>query len=122
MPKRTPKSKAEALQGPRDELSEMMYGDRVVRCSPVALLMTPSTPLTLKRDGKDVEVSRTLVGGTIIGDMCGAEEGWQLWECDVIVIPKYKKRDAFFGYRLSDIITTPNYPDPDRWGEILFER
>ncbi len=79
-------------------------------------------PATIVLTNKgDKKYPRVLIGGIVLGDFIGNERGWQMWECDIIIIPKkkFRKNKEPGGGARIDQLLTGGYEHRENWKEEI---
>jgi len=81
----------------------------------IPVLLLPAEP-----EGKS-EV-RCLLSAPLPIDITKGSRTFEYWLCDIILIPKKKyteNGEDFKGWKFSDILHCPDWPNPDRWIEVV---
>jgi len=104
-----------------DTLTEYAYGVGAIRLHDCRIVM---------RDGGTVDVpgvgpiSKMGMFGVAIDvpNMVNGDEAFQMWDCDVIIIPRKKYRKGFKGMRADQVLTSGALGVPESWEELIFDR
>lgn len=100
----------------KDVLAEMMTAvEGSVRCSARVYLTGGRTI--------DSGQYKTIIGGVLITDTPINQHEQEMWECDIILIPKKKHKGpgVFHGHRIDQVLTF-GYEDPEKWDGCFFGR
>ncbi len=79
----------------------------------------PATIILTNKGNK--ENPRVLIGGVILGDFIGNERDWQMWECDIIIMPskKFRKnKEPGRGARIDQLLSG-GYEKRENWKEEI---
>lgn len=106
-------------------LAKELHGDHAIHAAGKIVLWGAHryhTPESVKELG-----GATGIGGVIIPDLIPDTNLHEMWECEIIIIPrrKYKSRPigdglGYSGHRIDQILTS-NFGDPKRWGEKYYD-
>jgi len=116
MAKQIKKSK---FHGEPDKLAENGYGEGAIRRTSARLVVRGGAERYDSGTGSQVVCNG--MWGSIVGpnDITGGDPEFQMWDCEVIIIPKRKYRKGFRGYR-ADQVLCANFADPNSWEEQIF--
>ncbi len=105
-----------------DPLTESMFGEGAIRI--------PECRIVVKRGGKGyladnvTTVNKLGIYGVGIHseDITNDDEKLQMWDCEIIIIPRKKYRDGFNGKRADQILCSGVMGEPDLWKEEIFSK
>ncbi len=63
----------------------------------------------------------TAIAGVVIPDLVTDTDQHEMWECEIIIIPRRKYRGFDVPNCRIDQVLASNYGDPERWAEKVFE-
>jgi hypothetical protein len=100
-----------------DPVTELLIGvDGAVRLEECRIVLN---------GGRTVKVGEHTINkigiyGSILTDkdIVQGDEEFQMWECEVIIIPRKKFRQGFRGYR-SDQVLACDFSNPEKWKEQI---
>ena len=119
MAKKVKRSKYNATG--QDPLTEYAYGVGAVRLHDCRIVMRDGGTIDVPGIG---EITKTGLFGVAINtpNMVNGDKDWQMWDCDMIIIPRKKYRKGFRGMRADQVLTHGQLGDPEAWEELIFDR
>jgi len=99
-----------------DPLAEMNFGQGAVHIKECRLVVQrkPSVQVGEHTVGKLAFFGSCLTQK----DLVGGDNHNQMWECEVVIIPKRKYREGFQGHR-ADQILCDDFSNPENWKEQI---
>ena len=110
-----------------DVLSEQMFGEGAVRLGNCRMGIRNGKSQSIDTiDGGTEEVTSTVLFGIAIHtpNMVNGDEAFQMWECEVIIIPrkKYRRGLRLNKGRIDRVLCGGQIGDPDCWEEEIFDK
>ena len=102
-----------------DLITEQMFGEGAIRLEEVRMVVSGRHPEQIKGQ----KINKMLLMGCALTplDILGDDDSNQMWECEVIIIPRKKFRKGFMGHR-ADQILADNFASEERWEEEIFSK
>lgn len=101
-----------------DKISEWTFGEGAIYLPECRFVMRGGDHAYDEKGKKHARVG--IWGSTLCPkDITGGDKEFQMWECEVVLIPKRKYRKGFPGRR-ADQILVDNFADPNSWDEQIF--
>ena len=124
-PKKIKKSKFNVTG--QDLISESLYGKGAIQLNNCRIIMRDGGSIYAgeQDEPNDEEkwVKRMGMYGVAINvpNMVNGDGKLQMWDCDLIIIPRKKYRDGFNGKRADQILCSGGLGNPECWKEEIFD-
>lgn len=111
-----------------DPLTEMTYGEGAIHLVDCRIVMRDGGSVYTGEQGEPEDenkwVNKMGMYGIAINvpNMVNGDGKLQMWDCEVIIIPRKKYRDGFKGKRADQILCSSGMGNPDAWEELIFDR
>ncbi len=102
-----------------DPVTELHLGEGAIRLEECRIVINGGRTV----DVGEHTINKLTIFGVALSEkdmVCGDRES-QMWECDIIVIPRKKYRKGFHGWR-ADQILCDKFAEPDKWEEEIFSK
>ena len=127
MPKKIKKSKFNVTG--QDPLTEQMYGEGAIRLCDCRLVMRDGGSVyTGEQDepeDKEKWIRKMGIFGVAVNvpNMVNGDKAFQMWDCDIIVIPrkKYRRGLGVNKGRADQVLCGGQIGNPDAWEELIFD-
>ncbi len=105
------------MNNAQDWITKSMHGDDAVHTVGKLVMMGGN-----RNDPKVQKIGgMTCVFGLLVPDLVPTTDAHEMWECDVIIIPRRKYRGWIEPGARVDQMLTGNFGDPELWDEKFFE-
>ena len=110
----------------QDPLTESMYGEGAIRLNDCRIVMKDGGSVYTGEQGEPEDEEKWMNRMGMYGvaanvpNMVNGDGKLQMWDCDIIVIPRKKYRDGFNGMRADQVLCSGSLANPDCWAEEIF--
>lgn len=125
MPKKIKKSKFNVTG--QDQLTEQIYGKGAIRLVDCKIVMRDGGSVYIgdrdEPEDKEKWINRMGMYGVAMNvpNMVNKDKKLQMWDCEIIIIPKKKYRKGFDRMRADQVLCSGRLGDPDAWEELIFD-
>lgn len=109
-----------------DVVTEMIYGEGAIHLDDCRMVIKRGVEISAHDEDGEHKFDRHRLGlygvALLTEDVTNDDPKLQMWDCEIIIIPRKKYRNGFNGKRADQILTSGSLGNPEAWEEVIFER